>query len=105
MRETFSPCGPHPNPPPRSGGGNKESLAQTVFALYFVLLQSADARERASAVGDRNCDHDFVRARRIGDACLDRIEVAAHERRILVAERYIDRRSWSAHLLGRGNQC
>src|SRR4051812_19864327 len=65
----------------------RRSLAQAVLALDLGDLQPADTRERPAAVGDDDGYHDLVRTRRVGDARLHRIEMAAHEGRILVSER------------------
>ena len=66
--------------------------------------QPADARQRPAAVGDRDRDHDLVGARRVVDHDLHAVEMAAHERRVLVAERNIQRRARPAALLRRRDQ-
>src|SRR6185437_7023300 len=69
----------------------KSELAQTVLALDFLDRQSADPWQRPAAVGDGDRDHDLVGARRIVDLHFHAIEMAAHEGRVLVAERDIQR--------------
>src|ERR1700741_4601612 len=67
----------------------RRQLAQPVFALDLVLLETADARQRPSAVGHGHGNDDLVGARRIGNANFDGIEMAANESRVLVAERHV----------------
>ena len=74
-------------------------LAQAVFAFDLIFFQATDARQRTSAVGHRNGDHDFVRARRIIQAYFHPIEVAADERRIFVSQRNIEHDSQSTAFL------
>src|SRR5437879_5892823 len=67
-------------------------------------MKSADTRERTAAVGDGNGDDDFVGARGVGHARLDRIEMTSDERRVFVSERHVDRRTDAAHFLRRWNE-
>jgi hypothetical protein len=55
-------------------------------------------------VGDRDGDHDLIGARRIVDLHLHAVEMASHERRVLVAERNVQDGSHAAAFLGRRNQ-
>src|SRR4051794_22627701 len=79
-------------------------LSQPVLAFDFMLLQATDARQWAATVGNRDSDHDFIGARRIGNPDLDCVEMAAHESRILMAERHIDGAAEPTHLFGRRHQ-
>src|SRR6266545_4812750 len=73
-------------------------LSQTVFAFDFRNRQSADARQRPAAIGDRHRDHDLVGTRRVIDLYFHAVEMAAHERCVLVAERNIQCRPGPAAL-------
>src|SRR4051812_44856507 len=81
-----------------------KKLTQTVFALDLRNRQPADARQRTAAVGDGDRDHDLVGARRVVDLDFHPVEMAAHKRRILVAEGNIERRAGAASLLRRRDQ-
>src|SRR5213078_388697 len=74
-------------------------LSQTVFAFDFRNRQPADTRQGPAAVGHCNRDHDLVGARRVVDLNLHAVEMAAHERCILVPKRNIQRRPRTAALL------
>src|ERR1700742_2832771 len=67
------------------------ALPQTVLALDFLDRQPADARQRPAGVGDGDRNHDLVGARRVVDLHLHAVEMTAHEGRILVPERNIER--------------
>src|SRR6185312_1494460 len=79
-------------------------LSQTVFAFDFRNRQSPDARQWPAAVGDRYRHHDLVGARRIVDLHFHPVEMAAHEGRVLVAKRNVERGPRPAALLRRGDQ-
>src|ERR1700761_8335596 len=78
--------------------------AQTVFALDLAHLQAADARQRPPRRRHRDGHDDFVRTRRVRHARFDRIEMAAHEGGVFMAERHVDRGAERAHLLRRRDQ-
>src|SRR3954470_8404638 len=80
-----------PNPPLLT-----DKLAQAVFALDLGERQPADARQRPAAIGHRDRHHDLVRARRVVDLYFHAVEMAAHERRVLVAKRDVQRRAGPA---------
>ena len=65
------------------------------------FAQPAHAVVDARAGGERNGDDDLVGARRVGDGERDRVVVRAHEQRVLVGERHVERRARSADLGGR----
>src|SRR5437899_12977535 len=73
-----------------------KKLSQAVLALDFRDRQTADPRQRPAAIGDGNRDHDLVGARCVIDLHFHAVEMAAHERRILVPEWNIERRSRAA---------
>src|SRR5438105_3285715 len=79
-------------------------LSQTVFAFDFRNRQSADARQWPAAVGDCNRDHDLVGARRVVDLHFHAVEMTAHEGRVLVPERNVERGPRSTALLRRRDQ-
>src|SRR5580693_7455827 len=81
-----------------------KKLSKSVLAFDFRDRQSADPRQRPAAVGDRDRDHDLVGARRVVDLHFHAVEMAAHEGRVLVAERNIECRSRAAALFRRWNQ-
>ncbi len=63
------------------------------------LAQTADAGQRPTTVRDRDGHQDLAGPRCIRDPNLHGVEVAAHEGRILVAERNIERGSRATALL------
>src|ERR1700731_928316 len=67
------------------------ALAQTVLALDFRNRQTAHARQRPTRVGDGDRNHDLVGARRVVDLHLHAVEMTAHEGRVLVPERNVER--------------
>src|ERR1700733_11211967 len=75
--------------------------AQSVVALDLILRQAAHARQRPSAIGNRNGHHDLTRPGCVGNADLHAIEVASHICGILVAERDIERHARPSALLRR----
>jgi hypothetical protein len=58
---------------------------------------------RLAEIGDGDGHDDFVGAWRVGDAHFHAVEMAAHERRVFVAERRIERNAGSAAHFRRGN--
>src|SRR5271154_492798 len=78
--------------------------AQSVVALDLILRQAAHARQRPSAIGNRNGHHDLIRPGCVGNADLHAIEVASHVRSILVTERDIERHAKPSALLRRRYQ-
>src|SRR4051794_14374665 len=89
-----------PNPPLLK----RAKLSQAILALDLANRQPADARQRPSAVGNRDRHHDLVGARRVVDLHFHAIEMAAHEGRVLVAERNVQRAAGTAALFRRWNQ-
>src|ERR1700761_6267103 len=81
-----------------------KKLTKSVLALDFLDRQPADPRQRPTAVGDGDRDHDLVGARRIVDLHFHAVEMATHESCVLVAERDIERRARPAALLRRRDQ-
>mgnify|MGYP003345207232 CR=1 FL=1 len=70
-----------------------------VLRIGHGPAQDVGIGNRFHAVGHGDGDHHLVVARRVGDADLDRVEVGAHERRILVMERHVERGAGAAALL------
>src|SRR5512145_2405835 len=58
---------------------------QSILAHDLILGQPTDTRQRPAAVGDDDRDDDLVGARRIGDAHLEGVEVAADIGGVLMA--------------------
>src|ERR1700733_2651772 len=75
--------------------------AKSVVALDLILGQAAHARQRPSAIGNRNGHHDLIRPGCVGNADLHAIEMASDVCGILVAERDIERHARPAALLRR----
>src|SRR3984885_5209798 len=75
--------------------------AQSVVALDLILGQAAHARQRPSAIGNRNGHHDLIRPGCVGNADLHAIEMATDVCGILVAQRDIERHTRPAALLRR----
>ena len=78
---------PCPGRSRRAGGRS----AQTVLALGLGRGQTADAGEGTARIGHRDRDQDLVGARRVGQAHLHAVEMAADIGCVLVAERDVDR--------------
>jgi hypothetical protein len=78
--------------------------SQTVLALYLVLGESTDARPRAAAIRHHKGDDNLAAARRVRHPHLHGVKVAAHERRVLVAQRDVDGSPGSTHFLRRGDE-
>src|SRR5436190_9765011 len=77
------------------------SSAQPVLFLRLVDREAADARMRPASVGDDESHQDLVGTGSIGKAHLHRVEVGAHERRVLVVKRHVDGGTRAAELLRR----
>jgi hypothetical protein len=65
------------------------SLPQAIFSFDLIFRETSDAGKRSSAIGDRDGDHDLIRARGVADSNFHTIEVAADERGVFVSERNV----------------
>ena len=81
-----------------------ECLPQAVFTLDLVFGESAHSRKRSAAVGDRNCDHDFIGSGSVINSDFHAIEVTADESSIFVTERNIERHAQPAAFFRGRNQ-
>src|SRR5215213_3748046 len=81
----------------------RPSLTESVGADRLFAPQTSDPSEGSATAREGGYHYYLVVARRGGYAYLDRVEVTADERRILVMKRHVDRVARTAHLLRRGN--
>src|SRR5664279_4567436 len=69
------------------------TLTLPVELRNLVCPQAADARMRARAGGHGDDEHHLVGPRRVGDAHLEGVEMAAHVGGDTVVDRDVDRRA------------
>ena len=67
-------------------------------------MSSTDARPRTAAIRHHKGDDNLAAARRVRHPHLHGVKVAAHERRVLVAQRDVDGSPGSTHFLRRGDE-
>jgi hypothetical protein len=79
-------------------------LSQSVLALDLFLGQSPDAWPWPTAVCYHQRYYDLPATRCISDSDLHRVEMTTDEGRILMAQRNINRRASTSHLLRRWDQ-